>query len=292
MRHFPVMVAETCEFLAIRPEGVYLDVTAGLGGHAMAIASRLTSGFVIAADRDPISLEQAQKNAAEAGLSDRMRFHHCAFSELSAALPRHGVEKADGLLADLGVSFYQLTSPERGFSFQAASRLDMRLDPTSQDMTAEEIVNTQTEAELVETLRLGEVKEVWKIARAIVRRRPIRTAAELASVVERAVPRTRRAYRLHPASLVFLALRRKVNDEEGQLASLLEQIPDLVRAGGRAVTLTYMSLEDRQVKVAFRRMAQEGRARLLTKHVVRPTAEEVRTNAPSRSAMLRAIEIQ
>jgi 16S rRNA (cytosine1402-N4)-methyltransferase len=284
--HVPVMLAESLEYLAIRPNGVYVDATAGLGGHTRAIAERLTTGFVIANDRDPESLAAARQNTAE--LEGRIRFHHGRFSELRMALTAAGVDKVDGLLADLGVSRYQLTEPERGFSFMADGTLDMRMN-RNEGAPASDIVNTWAEKALADLIyQLGEERRSRKIARAIVRARPLRTTRDLARVIEETVPRTGR---LHPATQTFMALRLAVNEELDELDSLLAVAPELVADGGRIVVITFMSLEDRKVKQSFQGLVRSGRASILTKHVVRPTEEEVKTNAPSRSAKLRAVAI-
>lgn len=284
--HYPVMLREALEYLAVRPDGVYLDATAGLGGHTAEIARRLTTGVVIANDRDPESLEAARANTAQ--WAERIRFHHGTFADLDRAVAAFGFEKVDGLVADLGVSRYQLTEPRRGFSLQSEGPLDMRMDQST-GMTAEELVNHTAEKALADLIfQLGEERRARKIARAIVRARPIRSTLHLAGVVERAVPRTGR---LHPATRTFMALRMAVNDEQRQLDRLLEIGPGLVRGGGRMVVIAFMSLEDRKVKLRFRELAKEGRAVLLTKHPVEPSEEEIRENPPSRSAKLRAVEL-
>jgi len=281
------MVGECLEYLAVRPDGIYLDATAGLGGHTAAIAKRLRSGLVIANDRDAESLEMAKGNTAE--WADRIRYHQGSFSELRSALTAFGVERVDGLLADLGVSRYQLMEPERGFSLMAEGPLDMRMD-RSQGTTADELVNFAAEKELADLIyRFGEERRSRKISRAIVRARPIHTTARLARVIEEAVPRTSK---LHPATQTFMALRTAVNDEQGELDRLLSIAPELVRSGGRIVILSFMSLEDRKVKQSLQALARAGRAITLTKHVVRPAPEETRDNPPSRSAKLRAVEIR
>lgn len=280
------MLAEALDYLAIRPGGIYLDATTGLGGHTRAIAERLTTGFVIASDRDAESLQAAKDSLGE--LASRVRFHHGRFSELQAALDANGVSKVDGLLADLGVSRYQLTEPERGFSLMASGPIDMRMD-RSQGEPAGDIVNFWAEKALADLIyQLGEERRSRKIARAIVRARPIHTTGDLARVIEEAVPRTTR---LHPATQTFMALRLAVNEEQEELDSLLAVAPDIVASGGRIVVITFMSLEDRKVKQGFQGLVRSGRAIMLTKHVVRPGEEEVRTNPPSRSAKLRAVEL-
>lgn len=285
--HFPVMLRETLEHLAVRPEGIYADATAGLGGHTGAIAQRLTTGVVAALDCDAESLELARRSTA--AWAERIRYRQAKFSELGAALAWMGIEKIDGLVADLGASRYQLTEPERGFSLTAAGPLDMRMD-RSQGMTAAGLANTTSERELADLLyHLGEERRARRIARAIVRARPMRDTQQLARVVEQAVPRTGRR---HPATQTFMALRRAVNREAEELDALLGAAPELVAKNGRIVVITFMSLEDRQVKEAFRELARQGRARLLTKHVVRPNEDEVAGNPASRSAKLRAVEMK
>jgi 16S rRNA (cytosine1402-N4)-methyltransferase len=283
MSHYPVMLNETLEYLAIRPDGTYLDATAGLGGHTGEIARRLTSGMLFSADRDPESLEQARQNTLDA--ADRIRFVHAKFSEL----PQKIEGRVDGLLADLGVSRYQLTTPERGFSLMSEGPVDMRMD-RSVGQTAGEIVNYASESEIADLLfYLGEERRSRKISRAIVRARPIRDTLHLASVIERAVPRSGA---IHPATRTFMALRLAVNEEQQELDVLLESLPALVKPGGRIVMLTFMSLEDRKVKQAFQGLARGGSAVVLTKHVITPGEDEIRMNPPSRSAKLRALEMR
>ncbi len=283
--HYPVLVEESLEYLAIRPDGVYVDATAGLGGHAGAIAKQLTTGMVIACDRDAESLELARVNTA--GQEQRIRFEHGTFSELPEALEKNGVKAVDGVLADLGVSRYQLSSAERGFSIIEDGPLDMRMD-RGQDVTAADLVNEMPEKALADLIyQFGEERRSRRISRAIVRARPIRTTRRLAEVIEEAVPRTGR---IHPATQTFMALRLKVNGELEDLHELLRVVPERLRSGARFVVLTFMSLEDRIVKQAFQALARAGRARILTKHVVRPTAEEISKNPASRSAKLRALE--
>ena len=285
--HVPVMLGECLEYLAWRPDGIYLDATAGLGGHTGAIAARLTGGFVIANDRDAESLELARRNTLQ--WADRIRYHRGSFGDLSSALSESGVERVDGLVADLGVSRYQLTEPERGFSLMAEGPLDMRMD-RSQGETAGELVNFTRERELADLIyQFGEERRSRKIARAIVRARPIHTTQQLARVIEEAAPRTGK---LHPATQTFMALRLAVNDEQGELDRLLAIAPDLVKSGGRILIISFMSLEDRKVKQSFQALARAGRATLLTKHVVRPAEEEIRNNPAARSAKLRVAEMR
>jgi len=265
---------------------VYLDATCGLGGHTGAIARQLTTGLVLACDRDAESLALARANTADSAA--RIRFHKASFSTVGQALAAEGLTQVDGLLADLGVSRYQLTEGERGFSLMADGSLDMRMD-RSQEQTAADIVNYESEKQLADLIfQLGEERRSRRIARAIVRARPIKTTGQLAKLIESAVPRTGK---LHPATQTFMALRIAVNQENEELDALLAAIPKLVKPGGRAVLLTFMSLEDRKVKQSFQALQKDGRMSILTRHVVRPTEEEVRDNPPSRSAKLRAVEI-
>ena len=284
-KHFSVLLAESMEYLSVRPEGVYVDVTAGLGGHTRAIAERLESGRVIACDRDAESLEMARRNTA--AYSERIRYFHGRFSQLPEALKEAGVELVDGVLADLGVSRYQLASGERGFSLMSDGALDMRMS-RDDEFTAANYVNELSEKDLADLIyQYGEERRSRRISRAIVRARPIFTTGRLAQVVEEAVPRTGR---IHPATQTFMALRLKVNSEFEELDALLRIVPGVLKPGGRFVVLTFMSTEDRKVKQAFQAEAKAGRGVILTKHVVKPTDEEVFENAASRSSKLRALQ--
>ena len=284
--HIPVMLAECLEYLGLLPEGVYVDATAGLGGHSAAIAQRLTTGLLVVSDRDADSLAMARQ-ATEAW-ADRIRYVQSPFSRLPESLRSLGIAAVDGLLADLGVSRYQLTSPERGFSIQADGPLDMRMDRSS-GISAEELVNGINERDLADLIyQFGEERRSRKIARAIVRARPIRSTGHLARVVESVVPRTGR---IHPATQTFQAIRIAVNREMEELDALLEGAPGLVRSGGRIVIVTFMSLEDRKVKRSFQDLARSGKAEILTKHVVRPSESEVERNPASRGAKLRAVRL-
>jgi len=283
--HFPVMADEAVSWLSVRPEGAYLDATCGLGGHAGMIARMLTTGIVIANDRDPESLEMARRNTSEWG--GRIRFHQGPFGSLAEAVAEAGIAKVDGILADLGVSRYQLTDPGRGFSLMQDGPLDMRLDRTT-GTTAADLVNFTNEKKLADLIfHLGEERRARRVARAIVRARPIRSTRHLADVVLRAVPRTGR---IHPATRTFMALRMAVNDEQGELGRLLEHAPDLLSNGGRMVVISFMSIDDRMVKERFRTLGREGRAAILTKHPLEPSEDEIARNPASRSAKLRALE--
>jgi 16S rRNA (cytosine1402-N4)-methyltransferase len=284
------MLREVMEHLGVQPDGIFLDATCGMGGHTGAIARQLTTGFVLSCDRDAESLALARENTLDC--ADRIRFRQASFSQLGAAVTAEGLQsgftQVTGLLADLGVSKYQLTSGERGFSLMTDGALDMRMD-RGQERSAYDIVNYESEKELADLIyQLGEERRSRRIASAIVRARPIHTTGQLAKLIEQAVPRTGK---IHPATQTFMALRIAVNEENEELEALLASIPSLVRPGGRVVVLTFMSLEDRRVKQGFQAMARDGKVRILTRHVVRPAEDEIRDNAPSRSAKLRALEV-
>lgn len=285
MEHFPVLLAESLQYLAARPGALFVDTTLGLGNHTAAIAR--IGASIIALDRDAESIAKAQASLADCAAS--VTFRQSRFSQLEETLRALNCGQVDGILTDLGISRYQLTNPERGFTLQAAGPLDMRMD-RSQDLTADDLVNRASEREIADWIfQYGEERRnPRKLAKAIVRNRPIRDTGHLASVIESVVPRTGR---LHPATRVFQALRMVVNDEPAELKALLEQAPQWLKPGGRWVVIAFQSLDDREVKRVFQRLGREGRARVLTKHVVRPTEEEVRINPASRSAVLRALEM-
>ena len=302
--HIPVLLAETVEWLAVRPEGTYVDATVGAGGHARAILERLTKGRLIGLDKDPAAVETAR--LALSAYTERLTLVQQDFSELRSLLNRLGLSGVDGIVADLGFSQMQLDAPERGFSLQAEGPLDMRMNP-HQQLTAAEIVNRTGERELANLIyQFGEERRSQRIARAIVRARPIRNTKQLAELIaaclggRRETSRLRRGdsgaaartsfLRMHPATRTFQALRIAVNQELDHLTQFLNQVPDCLLPGGRIVIISFHSLEDRPVKQQFRRWHQEGRLRTLTRRVVRPSVEEVRRNRRSRSARLRAAE--
>jgi len=287
VEHQPVLLEEAMELLAIRPGGIYLDCTTGPGGHSRAIAERLEGpGRLIARDCDRESLELARRNLA--GLEGRIIFDAGRFSDVRLALDRLGIGKVDGLLADLGWSMWQLREAQRGFSFSEDGPLDLRYDRTTGE-TAADLVNFSSEQDIVRILTdYGEERRARRIARAILKARPVSTAKRLADIVEQAKPRDSR---IHPATLTFQALRIAVNDELGELEALLAVLPEVVAEGGRAVLISFHSVEDRIVKRAFQQLARGGRAKLLTRHVVTPRADEVLRNPAARSARLRALQI-
>ncbi|MFN9754130.1 MAG: 16S rRNA (cytosine(1402)-N(4))-methyltransferase RsmH [bacterium] len=284
--HYSVLLAETIEWMNILSGRPYADLTCGMGGHTRAIAERAAPGRVYAMDRDASALEMARRNLADG--PQNIEFIHTAFSRARQALTERGVGKVAGLTADLGLSRVQLPG-DRGFSCTTDGPLDMRQDP-SRGVTAAELVNQLPERELANLLfNLAQERRSYVIARALVRNRPVHTSLQLAEIVSRAVPRT--GSKLHPATLTFMALRMAVNEELEEVTALMEALPDLLEPGGRAVIIAFHSGEARIVKTHFQRLHREGRARLLTKHAVKPTDREVHENSASRSATLRVLEM-
>jgi 16S rRNA (cytosine1402-N4)-methyltransferase len=285
--HTPVLLDEVMEWLRIRPEGTYADVTAGTGGHALEIARRLTAGRVLGLDRDPQALEIARERLKQ--YEKQVVLMHAEFSQIGEVAKELALLPLDGVLADLGVSSLELDSPERGFSFRWAAPLDMRMSPDS-ELTADEIVNHWAEKQLADLLyQKADETDSRRIARAIVRARPIRDTEHLATVVAGG-RKVRGRQKLHPATKTFLALRIAVNREEEELEQFLSRTPATLNSGGRWVVLSYHSLEDRMVKRAFQQLAREGSVRLLTKKVIQPREEEVRANPRARSAKMRVAE--
>ena len=281
------MLDEVLEWLRIKAEGTYIDATLGAGGHAEAIAARLTTGRLISLDRDAQALELARERLKIFGKG--VTLVHAAFSKIAEAAHELGIPAVDGVLADLGVSSMQLDQAARGFSFREAGPLDMRMDE-GEELTAGEIVNRWPEKELADLLyREADEHDSRKIARAIVRARPIRDTAHLATVVAGARKQWGRQ-RLHPATKTFLALRIAVNREMEELGQFLLRTPATLTSGGRWVVLSYHSREDRQVKRAFQEGQRQGTLKVLTKHVVQPSEQEMAANPRSRSAKLRCAE--
>jgi len=281
------MLEEVLEWLRIRPEGTYIDATLGAGGHSEAIAKRLTSGRLISLDRDAQALELARERLRRFG--ETVTLVQSAFSKIAEVARELGIPPVDGVLADLGVSSMQLDEAARGFSFREAGPLDMRMD-AEDELTAEEIVNRWPEKEIADLLyREADEHDSRRIARAIVRARPIRDTAHLATTVAGA-RKQRGRQRLHPATKTFLALRIAVNREMEELGQFLSRTPATMNSGGRWVVLSYHSREDRQVKHAFQEGERQGTLRVLTKHVIQPSEEEMAGNPRSRSAKLRCAE--
>jgi len=264
-----------------------VDATAGTGGHAIEIARRLTTGRLVALDRDPQALEIARERLKPYG--EKVVLVHAEFSKIGEVAEDLNLPPLDGVLADLGISSLELDSPERGFSFRWAAPLDMRMNPDTQ-LTADEIVNRWSEKEIADLLyQKAEERDSRRIAKAIVRSRPIRDTGHLATVVA-GVRKARGRQKLQPATKTFLALRNAVNREEEELEQFLSRTPATLSIGGRWIVLSYHSLEDRPVKQAFQRLAREGSFRVLTRKVIQPGEEEIRNNPRARSAKMRVAE--
>jgi 16S rRNA (cytosine1402-N4)-methyltransferase len=300
--HVPVLLKEAIDFLAVRRGGTYIDATVGLGGHSLEIAKRLGApGHLIGFDKDPAALGIARerlegvvgRSSLVVGESqDQQRdwptveLRHGSFADLANDQRSTTI---DGILADLGVSSLQFSDAARGFSFQAEGPLDMRMNPQSEP-TAEQVVNQFDERELADLIyEFGEERRSRRIARAIVRSRPILTTAQLAAVIS-AAARSMKHERIHPATRTFQALRIFVNRELDDLRKLVEAAPQLLKPGGRLVAISFHSLEDRIVKDAMREGAKQGQYKLLTKKPVTPGEEEIDRNPRARSAKLRAAE--
>jgi 16S rRNA (cytosine1402-N4)-methyltransferase len=286
--HQPVLVEEVTEFLNVQPDGVYIDATLGGGGHAQAILERLTSGRLLGVDRDPLALDLARRRLAPFG--NRVTLMQGNFADIDGLHAASGAPKADGVLADLGLSSMQLGDASRGFSFNLEGPLDMRMDPAS-ETSAADLVNYSSERELADLIfKFGEERHSRRIARAIMRARPIRISTELAQVVTRAIPSRPGPHQIHPATRTFMALRLAVNRELDNLEQFLARVLAVMSGGGRVTVISFHSLEDRMVKQSFASWQREGRAKVLTRKVVRPGEEEATRNPRSRSAKLRAAE--
>jgi 16S rRNA (cytosine1402-N4)-methyltransferase len=278
--------------LNVRSGGVYVDATLGYAGHASAIARRLgAEGRLIGFDRDPEAMALARENleALREELGEampQMEFHDVEFSQMAEVLAGR---KVDGLLADFGVSSLQLDEAHRGFSFQADGPLDMRMNPR-QGVTAEQVVNQAGEKQLADLIyEFGEERRSRRIARAIVRARPVTTTGQLARIVAAAAP-AMKSERIHPATRTFQALRIHVNAELGEIEALLAAAPEVVMPGGRLVVISFHSLEDRRVKDSLREGARQGVWEVLTRKPATAEAEETDRNPRARSAKLRAAE--
>ena len=306
MEHTPVLLGECIDGLNIRPDGLYVDGTLGMGGHAFEIAKRLVSGKLIAIDRDADAIREAEGRLAE--YSGRVAFVHGNFSDISGILDANGAGKADGMLFDLGVSSPQLDNWQRGFSYMHDAPLDMRMDRREGE-TAFTIVNQWPEGELKRVFsEYGEERYAGPIARAIVRKRAaaqIKTTFDLNGAILSAIPAAARREAQHPSKRCFQALRIAVNDELGSIASMLGAAPGRLRKGGRLCIISFHSLEDRLVKNAFSEAARScvcpadfpvcvcgtvPSLRVVTKRPIVPGAEEQERNPRARSAKLRIAE--
>lgn len=305
-RHISVLLNECIENLNIKPDGVYVDGTLGLGGHSYQIASRLTGGRLICIDRDETAIERAGKRLEL--FKDRITFVHGNFSEAADIIERLGIEGVDGMLFDLGVSSPQLDEIERGFSYMGDAPLDMRMD-ASESMTAYHVVNTYDENQLNRIFwDYGEEKYARRVTAAILKRRaekPIETTLELVDIIKGAMPAAALREKQHPAKRVFQAIRIAVNDELGSIAAMMDTAPDKLKVGGRLCVISFHSLEDRLIKTGI--AARENGCtcpreapictcgfvrtlRSISRKPILPGEEELERNPRSRSAKLRVAE--
>jgi 16S rRNA (cytosine1402-N4)-methyltransferase len=298
------MLEEVLAWLNPRPGGVYVDATIGAGGHAEAILARIApAGTLIGIDRDATALAVAGQRLARYGASVSLR--HANFTAIRQVLAEAGIEAVDGIVMDLGASSLQLDAPDRGFSFSRPGPLDMRMDQT-QTLRAADLVNELSEAELAGLIfTYGEERFARRIAREIVRRRPLASTAELADAVAAAIPRKAWPRTIHPATRTFQALRIATNRELDNLEQALPDAVGSLREGGRLCVITFHSLEDRILKHTYLRLSRGctcppgsptcscgGRRliRVLTRRPVVPSAAEVAANPRARSAKLRVAE--
>ena len=296
--HEPVMLSECLDGLNIRPDGIYVDVTFGGGGHSRAILEKLTTGRLLVFDQDP----DAAANAEQWKDDPRFTFIAANFRHIKRYLKLHKAEKVDGILADLGVSSHQINTPERGFSTRFQADLDMRMNPNN-EKTAREVLNVRSAAELQSILgRYGEVTNARTAAEAIFSARhnaPIETVDDLKGILMRYAPKHRENKYF---AQVFQALRIEVNDEMKVLEEFLMQVPEVLSPGGRLVVMSYHSLEDRPVKNFIQKGKFDGEVekdfygneikpqKSITRKPIEATEEEVKRNPRARSAKLRIAE--
>ncbi|MEN3009138.1 16S rRNA (cytosine(1402)-N(4))-methyltransferase RsmH [Pseudothermotoga sp.] len=284
--HVPVLVEEVLEYLG-NTEGVFLDCTVGLGGHAEAILNNCDRSFVVGLDVDEDALSIARERLARFINEGRLKLFKSSYVEARKILNQLGINKIDAILMDLGVSSMQLEKAERGFSFNRDGPLDMRMDK-EQTLTAYEVVNSWDEEALSRIIfEYGEEKRYSRrIAKYIVQNRPIETTKQLVEVLAKAIPNKYRRKR-HFATKVFQAIRIAVNNELDNLKRFLSDVPDLLNTGGRIGVISFHSLEDRIVKEFFKK---ESRLKQLTKKPITPKKSEIELNLRSRSAKLRVAE--
>ncbi len=305
-KHVSVLLQECMDNLNIKPDGLYLDGTLGMGGHSFEIASRLTTGRLICIDRDETAIERAGKRLAPFG--EKVKLVHGNFADAAAILDSLGIEGVDGMLFDLGVSSPQLDEAERGFSYMQDAPLDMRMDGSAK-LTAFEIVNTWDENRLNRILwDYGEERYARRITAGILAARekaPISSTMELVEIIKAALPAPALREKQHPAKRSFQAIRIAVNDELGAIASMMDTAPDKLNQGGRLCVISFHSLEDRIVKSGI--AARENGCtcpreapvctcgfvktlRSVSRKPILPSEDEINRNPRSRSAKLRVAE--
>lgn len=284
--HTPVLLNESLEHLDIKPDGIYVDATCGEGGHSEAILKRLNErGLLICLDRDKQILEVAKKRLE--GFKN-VFFYNLRFNDIKLALEERGIKEVNGIIADLGISMFHLKNQARGISYTDESSLDMRLDE-NETLTAYEVINKFKENEIADILyNFGEEREARKIAREILRHRPIKNAKELADLIARV--KKEKTKNIHPATKSFQALRIFVNKELKILESFIPLCADILTENGKLVIISYHSLEDRIVKWGLKELEKEGKGIVCTKKVIVPTEEEIRHNKSARSAKMRVFK--
>lgn len=283
--HTPILVDEIVELLQIRKDSILVDATCGEGGHSERFAALVPEGRLVCIDRDPVILERAKERLA--GFSN-VSFANVSFGRIDEVLRSMDIDKADGILADLGISMFHLRAAERGFSYTDETPPDMRFDPES-GISATKVLNSFKENEIADILyEFGEERESRRIANYIVHSRPIQTAAQLADVVRKAKKYSKG--RIHPATQTFQALRIFVNEELKIIESFIPLSVDNLSEKGRLAIISFHSLEDRIVKWAFRGLKDEGKGAIVTDKPIVPTEIEMKANPASRSAKLRVFE--
>ena len=304
--HYSVMLSECVDGLNIDPAGIYVDCTLGGGGHSLEIARRLTTGKLICIDQDDAAIRAASARLSE--VADRVIFEHDNFSNIRAILDRNGIDAVDGALIDLGVSSYQLDTPERGFSYNYDAPLDMRMNSDA-PISAYHIVNETPFEELRRIItEYGEERFANQIAKNIVRAReekPVETTFELVELIKKSIPPKNRQDGGHPAKRTFQAIRIAVNDELAIIEPTVRSLIDVLAPGGRLCVITFHSLEDRIVKQAYQAAAKgctcppdfpvcicgnKPKVKLISRGVITATEEELEANPRSRSAKLRVAE--
>lgn len=306
-KHKSVLLNETIDGLNIKPDGIYVDGTLGGGGHAYEVCRRLgEKGSIVGIDQDAAAIEAASARLKDFG--EKVTIVRSNYCDMKSKLHELGIDKVDGIVLDLGVSSYQLDTAERGFSYREDAPLDMRMD-TRQKMTARDIVNDYTEADLYRVIRdYGEDKFAKNIAKHIVQARavkPVETTAELSEIIRASIPMKFQKKSGHPAKRTFQAIRIELNRELDALRDSLDDMIDLLNPGGRLCIITFHSLEDRIVKSAFRKnenpctcppdfpvcvCGKKSKGSIITKKPILPSEEELEYNSRSKSAKLRIFE--
>lgn len=306
-KHKSVLLNETIDGLNIKPDGIYVDGTLGGGGHAYEVCRRLgEKGSIVGIDQDAAAIEAASARLKDFG--EKVTIVRSNYCDMKSKLHELGIDKVDGIVLDLGVSSYQLNTAERGFSYREDAPLDMRMD-TRQKMTARDIVNDYTEADLYRVIRdYGEDKFAKNIAKHIVQARavkPVETTAELSEIIRASIPMKFQKKSGHPAKRTFQAIRIELNRELDVLRDSLDDMVDLLNPGGRLCIITFHSLEDRIVKSAFRKnenpctcppdfpvcvCGKKSKGSIITKKPILPSEEELEYNSRSKSAKLRIFE--